>query len=338
VPALTGIRAVACLWVFAAHAAPGYTPPLPARVMDLLAPGWLGVDIFFTLSGFILVTVYARLRLRGARSFYVRRLLRVYPLNIFLMAYIAANAAAHGRIGPGWFDLHNFVPYLLMLETLWPRTVGVGWLPTNWSVGVELICYAVFPLAIILLRRAPTVLLWPALLAVAAGQAASLHHFGAAIDGAAGVARGLTGFFTGAVAATLVARRPVGARPAAAVECLATALIPVLLLAQLLWLVPTCAAVLIAALARQAGPVSRILSTRVAVWLGDISYSIYLVHGLILGDWSGIWLRDARAALPEPLGSLVWLCLILGVTLAVAALTYRFVERPARTLFRRRTE
>jgi peptidoglycan/LPS O-acetylase OafA/YrhL len=332
-PALTGVRALACLWVFLSHAVPGYRPSANSTLLYLTEPGYLGVDVFFILSGFILAIVYADLapRVGAIAAFLTRRLFRVYPLNFALMVCIGLNAWAHGRIGAGWFDMHYFVPYLLMIESLLPGPSHVGWLPTNWSVGIEILLYIAFPVAAFTLRRTRSRLLWAPLAALAISECIIQHAWLARTDGMAGFLRGAVAFGLGAVMAALWRRRPAPRRLiVACMEVLPFAAALVCLLQQRVWPVPLLAAVSIAALAWQSGPLARLLSTRLAVWLGDISYSIYLVHGLILGDWSGIWLASARAALPEPYATIAWGLLITGATLAVSALTYYAIERPAR--------
>jgi peptidoglycan/LPS O-acetylase OafA/YrhL len=336
-PALTGVRALACLWVFLSHAIPGYRPAPNPTLLALTAPGYLGVDVFFVLSGFILAIVYADLAPSAGAvgRFLTRRLFRIYPLNVALMIGIALNAWAHGRLNTGWFDLHYFVPYLLMIETLLPGRPYIGWLPTNWSVGIEILLYLAFPLAALTLRRAPGAALWAALAGFAIAECLTQHFIQYSwlirVHGASALLRGAAAFFLGAVIATLWRRRPAPSRLiVACMEVLPFAAAAVCLLQNQLWPVPVLAAISITALAWQSGPLAHLLSTRLAVWLGDISYSIYLVHGLILGDWSGIWLASSRAALPEPYATIVWSVLISSTTLAASAITYYAIERPAR--------
>jgi peptidoglycan/LPS O-acetylase OafA/YrhL len=174
-------------------------------------------------------------------------------------------------------------------------------------------------------------LLWAPLATLVLAEAVVQHAWLARSDGVAGFLRGAVAFCIGAIMAALWRRRPAPTRLiVACMEVLPFAAATACLLLQCLWPVPLFAAVSIAALAWQSGPLARLLSTRLAVWLGDISYSIYLVHGLILGDWSGIWLASARAALPEPCATIAWSVMIIGATLAVSALTYYAIERPAR--------
>lgn len=90
--------------------------------------------------------------------------------------------------------------------------------------------------------------------------------------------------------------------------------------------------VLILTLAYQRGPVARVLSSRVAVYWGEASHALYMTHAIVL--------QVANKAVPDRvwtdnrvvrLGAIV---VVLAAILAVAALTYRFVERPSRRWLR----
>jgi peptidoglycan/LPS O-acetylase OafA/YrhL len=172
--ALTGVRAFAALWVFVFHSwsnagSPAIHLAIRSQAIDLtplVAFGWLGVDVFFVLSGFLL-TRQAVLKL-GRRSpakttsrfvsafgekysvFLRRRILRVYPAYYACITALLILAATkvYGHL-PGELDLllhlgmvHNFIEkYIATMN-------GVFWtMPFEWQF------YLVFPLLVIVLRR-----------------------------------------------------------------------------------------------------------------------------------------------------------------------------------------
>ena len=172
--ALTGVRALAALWVFVYHAwlASGARPvliPLGAWQADLtpwFAFGWLGLDIFFVLSGFLLTRQeWIRLERRGrddevrrvrpflafCATFLRKRILRVYPAYYGCLTLLIALAATHLYLRlPGRLELllhlgmfHNAVDAYVSTMN------GVFWtLPFEWQF------YLFFPLLFVLLVRA----------------------------------------------------------------------------------------------------------------------------------------------------------------------------------------
>ena len=336
IPALTGVRAVACAWVFSSHIAQGYKPGLPHWMGVIMTPGFMGVDLFFILSGFILAVVYADLILvpENIAKFLLKRIMRIYPLNVAIMLFMAEEAWRNHWFGTPWYDPHLFLPVLLMAIPFYTNPPFAAWLATNWTLGVELVCYLFFPFILVCLRLR-TGFLTAALLALAVGEVLTQRAYLGVFFGAGAFLRGLLGFSMGGVSAFLIRRhgRP-GERLIGACEFLSVGASLIFLLLGRLWPIPLCMGVLIASLSYGSGPLARVLAARWIVWLGDISFSIYLVHGVLLGEWAWPQLANARAALPEPLASLVWLSGLLTVVIGTSALTYYVIEVPGRELGR----
>src|SRR6185437_5078025 len=108
-PALTGLRGIAAIWVVLFHLFwPGIDP--------VTRTGYLGVDIFFILSGFVLSHVYfckeEFFTRSGYRRFLLTRLARIYPLHlatlIFLLIIVATLPGFTGYSRPGSFGLTAF--------------------------------------------------------------------------------------------------------------------------------------------------------------------------------------------------------------------------------------
>lgn len=247
VPALTGLRGLAALWVVGYHFDLWFpTPVLPDAVFGY---GFLGVDVFFLLSGYLLASLHIDLAPAGWGEFFRRRAFRVYPLHVVIMLGLAALvAAAHFRgldLGP-YYDWSSFPSVLFMAQIF---TGHGGWNDPTWSVGAELVSYLLLPLAVFPLRHATRLaagIACAALLGLDAGLVGSttLHH-GAilytAIAGPAPVMRGLLGFFAGAAFSRCVEMRKL-----------------------------------------RLGAIGAALSWWPLLWVGEVSYSIYLLHGPIL--------------------------------------------------------
>src|SRR5690242_17436535 len=149
---LTGLRFLAAMAVVAYHALDALVPHAPGYLSRLASHGYLGVSLFFVLSGFILTYTYIEPdsgALRGsAREFWWARIARVYPmytaalvvaLPVFLLYRIALappEARAQATIAAGLTPM--------LLQGWWPPA-ACQWNCPGWSLSVEMFFYAIFP-------------------------------------------------------------------------------------------------------------------------------------------------------------------------------------------------
>jgi peptidoglycan/LPS O-acetylase OafA/YrhL len=151
-PSLDGVRGLAILMVIAFHlfALPydGLAPSILSRVFSY---GWLGVDLFFVLSGFLVtLTLQSLPQTRSGLSiFFRRRALRILPAYIatLLIAYLAVGPilSGAGLIG----EPPHIVWYLLAAQNyLFATDQMGGWLIHYWSLAVEIQFYLIWPLLI----------------------------------------------------------------------------------------------------------------------------------------------------------------------------------------------
>ena len=165
IPALDGVRGLAILLVLASHLAT-VPPILPASRIGtlfraLLTPGWCGVDLFFTLSGFLITGIL--LDSKGSSnyfpSFYIKRFLRIFPLYYATLVVILAVSAVPvaswlGSELPSPADRWAYFAYLQnwpgVLRGSIPKTNAIGHF---WSLAVEEQFYVVWPLCVWLLSR-----------------------------------------------------------------------------------------------------------------------------------------------------------------------------------------
>jgi peptidoglycan/LPS O-acetylase OafA/YrhL len=349
-PALTGLRGIAAWFVVLYHIRLSAAAQVPADVLAFLSKGYLAVDLFFMLSGFVLWLNYAdRLRAEGlaaAPLFLARRLARIWPLHLFILAAAIAFAGllqALGKLNPATYPWAELPLHILLVQN-WGFTDALTWNVPAWSVSCEWAAYLLFPLLVLAIdwRKIGVAATLAAILLLAALLAALMESGGAATLGADvprfGLARALCEFGIGTAVCGLWLRwrgRPAlpaaGAALAAAVTAAAwfAGLLPETLA------VPLAFAALLLALALTAASAGNPLGWRPVHYLGRISYATYLVHYLLFILFKILFVEDV-ASVPLPL-----LGLFLLLTFAASAALHHLVELPAqrwanRALARRR--
>ncbi len=180
IPALDGLRGIAVLLVMVYHFSYAWhfsASPADAAYARVSAMGWVGVDLFFVLSGFLITGILhdSRERVGYFSSFYARRILRIFPLYyafvlvvLPLAAWVGAPDPAHSlaalRAQIGWY-LGYGVNFMLTFRGGWEAPV----LPTGhlWSLALEEQFYLVWPPLVLLLSRRALIRTSAVLVAVA---------------------------------------------------------------------------------------------------------------------------------------------------------------------------
>ncbi len=252
-----------------------YVPSVP--LMSLLEEGHMGVGLFMTLSGYLFAKVIDG-RSLDLRRFYLNRLLRLMPLFLLVLAYWCWR----GRVAPA-----DIIPGLI-----------TGSLPGGtWSIVVELHFYVLFPLLLMLQRRGPIVYPLAMLAAAISLRAAIWSETGNVQDAAYWTIIGCIDFFVVGMMANELAKLDAVKQRAwlllAAGLAGATALAHGLNLAGGFfgtathpgWFVlPTLQALAFAAVivGYEAAriPMPRLVD-RVLAKVGEVSYSIYLLHFIV---------------------------------------------------------
>jgi peptidoglycan/LPS O-acetylase OafA/YrhL len=155
---LTSLRFVAAIWVLLYHFKDHLGFNLGA--IGLVADGYLGVDLFFTLSGFILAHVYlseVEAGRFGYGPFLKNRIARIYPMHLAALAamlalYAGASLMGVGVGAPEAFKLADLPRHLLMIHA-WGTTQTVGWNFPSWSISAEWAAYLLFPLVAALVLK-----------------------------------------------------------------------------------------------------------------------------------------------------------------------------------------
>lgn len=334
---LDGLRALAVALVFVFHAAP-----------DVLHGGYVGVDVFFVLSGYLITTllmsewgITGRLDLP---RFYARRAIRLYPALLLLLVLAIPTALWLGQRGVGG-DVAAGITYTSDFWSL-RNTDHVHGLGQLWSLAVEEQFYLIWPLALLLLLRlapprrmhviAAAVAVCVVLKAVAfdlgGWQAAYFTPWGSADELLVGAALAL-----GYPQSSPSLRRRLGS-PGIGALGIAVVLTSAGVLREVqdprayrggLLVVALASACVIAHVVAsdQSGPLSMLLSIRVMRWGGQRSYGIYLFHLLAL---------DVAAQAPGPRSLRIGSGLLLAFVLA--EISYRAVEMPTRKSLRPRLQ
>jgi peptidoglycan/LPS O-acetylase OafA/YrhL len=339
------LRGLAVLLVMVHHA------PLTRHLLPpWLCETWSGVDLFFVISGFVVTrALVADLDVlpprAGVSDFYVRRVHRILPMVVFIVAATGAcvfcfrGELVFGTAGEWARDaglvfggVYNYAR----------NSIDHTALGALWSLCVEEHFYLVAPLALILLgdRRRRLAGCVVGIVAVGIIRALTPHveslkifdshlRFDALLAGVtlALVPRlpspspRLTRFVLVPLALALLVIVP-GVMPQPALNRIGL---------SLLWL---CGALLVATAARDGNLVLPV-GGRAWAWLGERSYSAYLVHPLVYGVWLEIARRRLFVPSTKPALLAVELVLLAAAT-ALAALTYRLVEAPFIALGRAR--
>lgn len=326
--ALTGARGIAA-WLVVLFHVRAALPGLPPFAAAVIARGYLAVDFFFLLSGFVIwLSWHQRLRDGDPASvvaFLHKRVARIWPLNLVMLAFAVALAlllATADKPDPA-FPFAE-LPFHLLLVQNWGLPGMLRWNDPAWSISCELAAYLLFPLLALAIdwRRLPA----PALIAIGAAMLLALHvimagHSGLNIDTRRfGLARCLTEFGAGTIVAALFLRQPL-LLPwllAAAAGVLAWSLgAPETLVAP-----ATFAALLLVLALTSAAPLNP-LTARAIHYLGEISYATYLSHYLLWKAFKLVAVNDIAAIPPWRIA--VYLALVLAASVAL----YHAVERPA---------
>lgn len=346
---LTGIRAVAALWVVFGHFSSYLLEDFGVARDTLFQPffdsAWAGVDLFFVLSGFIIALTYSEdFHLRGFRAsshFWWKRIARLYPVYLLttLVAtvfYLIAFASGHefNHESESNLDWTTFIANILGVQEWFSLTSLDG---PAWSVSAEFFAYLIFPVIAITILKVDS----KAFLLGAAG----LCFFALFVQDSVAflnprIIQIVLEFLLGA----LIYRATLGIELAAVPHWLALVLrsffwiVAIVLLYfsglnKAEWHAPLAITfVALIWLYSLKSAEKSMLATPVFVTLGLWSYSLYLIHRLVQNLTSGIGVPISDSFW---VNSLIFMTLI-AIPLALAGLCYRIVEEPCRRYLNRR--
>ncbi len=366
--ALTGLRIVAAAWVVLFHfegELMPYVDQLPV-VHAVVSAGWIGVELFFVLSGFVIARSYLdecgrRWSTAGAGRFVANRFARVWPAWMAVTVVACAWLVVSPRLG---LDPHVVSPHppldisvllrQVTMTQMWGESslVDVSYVPPGWSISAEWLAYLAFPLLALALR--PMLRVHPAVALVLATAAMSPLALTSFLHGTDDiemnwVLRIACSFVAGILASCAVARLE-GAEGAERWGRRLTTAALVTTGVVLLWAnwrtgqdlatgpefgkyAAVAVAVwpmLIAGLALGDGGPARFLSRDAMVYGGRVSYCLYLVHWVVRDIGMAVINRDPDGAgALSPGGALVTPVLV-ALCFVLAAGLHHGVEEPVR--------
>ncbi|HWD49216.1 MAG TPA: acyltransferase [Rhizomicrobium sp.] len=347
--ALDGWRGICALLVALHHLnANGHFYTWP-----LVRNAWLFVDFFFVLSGFVIAYAYGeRLRDGGdVRDFMLRRFARLWPLHVTILAAFVAlelyRLAVTGSGFTGERSVFAIVTNLLLVQSLGVHK-SLTWNTPAWSISTEFYTYLAFAgVCFIAPTRRSVVAFLLAL--VGLSVLVFFSRYGMRETFGFGFFRCVYGFFAGVL--TFEAWKSLKTKIGGTIAEIATLVVVGILVTcapnmrVFEYLAAPIFAFAVFIFAQQAGAISRVIESRFANALGRWSYSIYMVHMLIVAcffslldnfgrgwttiDASGNEIVTMASAWIGDLIALVYLTTVV----AFASFTYRFVEKPGRRIF-----
>lgn len=352
-PSLTGMRFLAALMVFLFHSSrlnpllnAFHGTPAHWYAAALTQAGWVGVSFFFLLSGFVLTWVANASD--TPRRFWRRRAVKLYPNHVvmFAVTMLVLTTAT---------PLRQWLPNLLLIQTWFPSThldtiFSVD--QPSWSLSCEIVFYLLFPLLYRrLLAIAPARLwTWAAGFVAAAFAVASIAQFALPSAHMVPVPGGpvfpasewqvwlvyamplsrMLEFILGMLLARIVLTgrwinlplAPAGLLALAAY--VASSAVPWAYSAVAICMAPLALLIAAAAAADVRGRRSPFRG-RTLVWLGEVSFAFYLVHGPVLGYLRG---KLTPGETFEPLTATGLVLAALSISLSLAWILHTCVERP----------
>jgi len=343
--ALTGIRGIAAWWVVLFHFNDFMPSFAGAQTRWFIGQGYLAVDLFFELSGFIIALNYAQrfktIELKETIRFLGIRLARIYPLHLFVLLLFVLSALIPAWLesarlqGPG-FNIRYLILSVFLIQN-WGLNRVMAWNVPAWSISTEWLAYLLFPIAAQLFFRLRVGTSRARLVGL---SAALLILLGAIIEKAGGnlgdhvpetgAYRCLLEFCLGMCLHNLWALRPAGSHRDSTIALVCAAAYGVIYASGALpdfAVVPLGFLFLIYGLADSRGLAARTLASRPIEFVGLISYSTYLVHYLVR-DWIKLILVGNGG--PPTL----WLISYIAATALASVLLYQYVEVPGRNIGR----
>lgn len=349
---LESVRGLAALLIVVFHMPHWYPPFFTGMIQN----GYLMVELFFVLSGFVIAGAYAgRIASFGALvKFQFLRWARLYPVHLlFLLIYLGfefMKLYAQSRQGMAMPNsqpfrensMEAFWLHVLLLQGVWPSGHFTAFNGPAWSISVEFYTYLIFGLLVWLGGTLRPVLF----LLISMGALAALLSGHWLMHSP--MLRCLTGFFLGCILAEWGSKWRVqlpGWSPAVVFVAIVVFLVQKVH-GELDWLIFLLSAALIYTIVHSSDSVfKRWMRARPLVWLGTISYSVYMSHYAV--EWimnqvirvvfkrPEVFFDGRNAPALGPLESMLAHVVVVAVVLVIAQFTYARVEAPCREWSRR---
>ena len=319
---------------------------------------YIMVDLFFIMSGFIMMHVYQTIfsqevQYGSFRKFILARFARIYPLHLFmlLLFVVMIYGGGHGGRANPIYEPSAIISNLLLLQSFGIHETGT-WNVASWSISAEWWSYMVFPFICFLIKSRKisaliilsVFVLFLYLLIIYYLPRNELTEFYPDIDVSYryGLLRGLAGFTAGSLSYLFYLNeriRNMFKNDILSITLLVLCCVLMELAVFDLYMIPFFV-LLIVAFASNEGMVCRVSGNKFVQLIGDISYSFYMVHGLIIlliiqvlmkthFGYTGPELKNVFYGIP-------YIFMFLLMVTGISYLTYTFIEKPARNFINHR--
>ena len=359
---LEGLRGIASLWVLLGH----ISLLVHCHIVLLSSPG-IGVDLFILLSGYLMAKNYLDRQhkepwqeVATIRQFWLRRFFRIAPLYYLLLVIALISGPWFGEMrdviaqfyqgtateSSRYSDqsLGNVVTHFSFLFGLLP-TYSFNTVLPDWSIGLEMQFYVLFPFIMLLTLRLGYARALIGLMLLCCAGRYLLADYYQAFEMPSMILIKLNIFLAGMLLAQAVRLQQLRyllwalMGPVASVVIGLEAIplqvfmevVMILGMAAILWQYPP-----LSLQARLIALPRKLLNNRLSTWLGDVSFSVYLLHLLIVIPTIALLLNHTGMSHFAPLMRFALVSVIcLPVTYALASLLYRWVEMPGIRLGKR---
>lgn len=329
---LSGLRGIGAIWVTLFHIFHQSDNPL-------ISAGYLGVDLFFLLSGFIIAHVHGADFAHGYKvsshwRFLQLRLVRIYPLHVFVLVLFACFVFTTPEFverynNPDRFGFGPFMASLLLVHN-WGFGDPTLWNVPTWSLSVEWLAYLAFPFLAIAFSKisARYALLAALLILVLLEIALAITGVPRGGTGKVGLLRIAFEFSAGCFLQRYVSweRR----KAHVSIQWAAIGLVSLaVFVPSLQGFAPLGFGLLILTVVLGDSVIAKGLSSRPMAFLGNVSFSLYMTHSPLIQIRN--WIVE-RGFIGKELG----LVALLASICVVSVLCWKYVEVPARALGRRK--
>lgn len=355
---LESVRGIAALLVVLYHL-PNWNPFI--HHLPIIHGAGFMVDLFFVLSGFVIFTAYqnklknwsdvARFQfLRFGRLYPVHLLMLVIYLMIETLKYILQTKFGIASLSKPPFEENNFYAFLrelFLVKAFWPNETAMTFNSPAWSISAEFYTYLIFAVITLYLNKIKT-FVFPliSLICISALFLYQPEHYNFML-------RCLAGFFTGCTVAYFILKHgneegvslPVFTIPVSIILILSVTILASGFYGYGLIIYPASALLIAGILLTPDNIFKRYLSKSWLIWLGTVSYSLYMSHGAVLWFYNQV----IRVVFHHPevvirgistpqftTGQSILLSIIyLAICFTLAQLMYSLIEKPFREKSRR---
>jgi len=336
---LTSLRGIAALWVVLYHIKIYLIDFIPLSAVQFISKGYLAVDFFFVLSGFIIAMSYQnKINLLDSATitvFFKKRIARIYPLHCFmLLLYMVIPIAYYfydkSLPSQSLYSIENFILSLFLINN-WGFNSGLSWNIPSWSISTEFAAYLLFPTLTLLFKyKSRFIYVLYILVSVSILQYVFFMENTASIGGSISqlsLLRCIIEFFIGMCVWNIYKLTPGFSKIKSLLLFFISTLIYIGIFSgylQEVFFIPLALVLLLFSLVTFNDKVRlNFLFNPVLIYLGEISYSIYLSHYFIKDIFKIIFLDQHGA-------SLVWIISYLLTVIIFSMITYKYIEQPMR--------